>query len=1221
MDKQNNTAYTYYAFISYKREDERWAKWLQRKLESYRLPSLVRSEHPSLPRYIRPIFRDSTDLVGGILAERLHEELEKSRYLIVICSPATKKSEWVDKEAATFIEQGRSADIIPFVVDGEPHAADSDKECFPSSLRNLPPDREILGISVKELGREKAFVRLVATMLGVSFDTLWQRHRREQKVRRAIAASFAALLLLAGLFVWDYNRSTYEYFADYVDCDGMPEGVVRMTKEQAETRGGIYRFRYERTPFGEPGAYGWRLADVAFVNGSMRPLDTDNSEWNDRYPIQKIDYSKESGRPVRISFCDRYGKVELRHNLSDRNGVRAAVADIVKSQEQLGTGFAGGTLSGISEDFRGKSLIVRYVYTRDKDGHITGMTFHANNDPRIERSATTDADGIFGYRFDLDSLGRRTAVRYVGADGKPVSNKKGVASRHYYYDSFGNISEIQCRDLDGKLTLNEELWATKRCIVDDKGRYVEIRFFDIEDRPTTDKTNAISGQIRKLDKHGETTEAYVIDIHGDTCNYRSGYAMHRFKYDRHGNRIEASVYNADGTPTTTEEGVHKYLRKYDSDDRIIEYSCFGTDDFPVMDIDGVSRYVYGYDSRGNKILTEYYGVDGQPILGKEGAWKETVDYNDSDLPVFFSYFDTEGNPTTTNQGFSSYAVIYDDLGNIIEKSCYDADGRHTTDISGRATMRMEYDNGGNAVAFRTYGVDGAPEHDKDGVYGILLEYDSHGRRIKEIYVDSVGAPTVAGDGTAGALYQYDSAGNTTEMINIDTQGRPTFDRDGVAIQRRRYDSRNNHIETTCFDTEGRPIVDANGSHRVTYAYDIRGNRVGKISYDLDGRAVQLPDGDFIVKYEYDNRDNLVRIENQDGNGNFVGGKTPPIAEMDYDIRGNRVELRYFDGEGKPATYAEGISVFKYEFDGHNRMIRQVLYDIDGEPIPAFGGVYYSTFEYDSRGNESSCRFWGKDGEAVMNEAQGASVVKSEYDSMGNRTLLSFFDENEEPCISSYGYSSQEIAYDRFGNIVSIAFYDAEGKPLVNEREGVASFQKDYDKYGNVIEVREYDAEGNFMLNASGWAIQRLAYDIFGNIMEVSHYGVDGKPIDQNGYSREVRSYDRYGYRISTVYYNAEGKELGSFVEMPYVVNVTNVTLTKKIPVNSCIIRINDWKIGDSTNSLEDLCRRDRFRPKTVVLMTPQGEIRTVSVERGQMGISWIYQLIEKSKAEEMRKRL
>ena len=29
----------YYAFISYKREDEKWAKWLQRELEHYLLPA------------------------------------------------------------------------------------------------------------------------------------------------------------------------------------------------------------------------------------------------------------------------------------------------------------------------------------------------------------------------------------------------------------------------------------------------------------------------------------------------------------------------------------------------------------------------------------------------------------------------------------------------------------------------------------------------------------------------------------------------------------------------------------------------------------------------------------------------------------------------------------------------------------------------------------------------------------------------------------------------------------------------------------------------------------------------------------------------------------------------------------------------------------------------------------------------------------------------------
>lgn len=48
MRGNNQSEYTYYAFISYKREDEKWAKWLQKKLESYGFPVALRKDNPSL---------------------------------------------------------------------------------------------------------------------------------------------------------------------------------------------------------------------------------------------------------------------------------------------------------------------------------------------------------------------------------------------------------------------------------------------------------------------------------------------------------------------------------------------------------------------------------------------------------------------------------------------------------------------------------------------------------------------------------------------------------------------------------------------------------------------------------------------------------------------------------------------------------------------------------------------------------------------------------------------------------------------------------------------------------------------------------------------------------------------------------------------------------------------------------------------------------------------
>ena len=93
----------YYAFISYKREDEKWAKWLQHKLEHYHFP-INFNGRSDLPKYIRPTFRDVTDLTPGLLAEEIDKALRSSEWLVIICSPRSAKSPWVCKEAQTFID-------------------------------------------------------------------------------------------------------------------------------------------------------------------------------------------------------------------------------------------------------------------------------------------------------------------------------------------------------------------------------------------------------------------------------------------------------------------------------------------------------------------------------------------------------------------------------------------------------------------------------------------------------------------------------------------------------------------------------------------------------------------------------------------------------------------------------------------------------------------------------------------------------------------------------------------------------------------------------------------------------------------------------------------------------------------------------------------------------------------------------------------------------------
>lgn len=197
----------YFAFISYSSHDIAWGKKLQKKLEGYRMPSTLCSEHGWQRNPIKPVFFAPTDIQPGDLDEELKERLKASRNLIVICSPHSAKSDWVGKEIAFFHSLRRSSNIHFFIVDGIPHSGNSDTECFNPIVKTLEIP-EILGANIHEkvfkspwLNRERAYIQLITKLLGVEFDSIWQRHRRllRQKIAIWCWGAFAVLAALIGV--------------------------------------------------------------------------------------------------------------------------------------------------------------------------------------------------------------------------------------------------------------------------------------------------------------------------------------------------------------------------------------------------------------------------------------------------------------------------------------------------------------------------------------------------------------------------------------------------------------------------------------------------------------------------------------------------------------------------------------------------------------------------------------------------------------------------------------------------------------------------------------------------------------------------------------------------------------------------------------------------------------------------------------------------------------
>jgi hypothetical protein len=230
----SNEQFKYWAFISYSHADTRWGDWLHKNLERYRVPrSLVGkpSRDGKVPRRLFPIFRDREELpVSADLGANLKNSLERSRYLVVICSPAAAQSRWVSEEVRYYKRHYGEDRLLCLIVSGEPNATRPDSECFPSAVRyrvlpsgELTEERtEPIAADARPLGDgvRRARFKLLAGLLGVNFDELWLRERR-RRIRKAVQyAGIILCLIVMGAAAWRWGSQEQQRrisIANYIE--------------------------------------------------------------------------------------------------------------------------------------------------------------------------------------------------------------------------------------------------------------------------------------------------------------------------------------------------------------------------------------------------------------------------------------------------------------------------------------------------------------------------------------------------------------------------------------------------------------------------------------------------------------------------------------------------------------------------------------------------------------------------------------------------------------------------------------------------------------------------------------------------------------------------------------------------------------------------------------------------------------------------------------------
>jgi|GEM_PF-4428033 len=176
----------YAVFICYSHADNKeqgrqWATWLHHSLETYEVPpDLIgkrNSRGETVPVSLFPVFLDEEELPANAdLSTSIQQALERSRLMVVICSPRAVGSRYVDQEIHYFKHIGKSDRILPLIVDGAPDTPSDN--CFPQSLIATEP----LAADVRPAGKP---------MQGWTSAAVYRRELEDSGVPRQEATAVA----------------------------------------------------------------------------------------------------------------------------------------------------------------------------------------------------------------------------------------------------------------------------------------------------------------------------------------------------------------------------------------------------------------------------------------------------------------------------------------------------------------------------------------------------------------------------------------------------------------------------------------------------------------------------------------------------------------------------------------------------------------------------------------------------------------------------------------------------------------------------------------------------------------------------------------------------------------------------------------------------------------------------------------------------------------------
>ncbi len=808
----------------------------------------------------------------------------------------------------------------------------------------------------------------------------------------ALIAGF--LLLAGGLTIGDYQRVKVRYYKDYTERWGIPQGIGEISHRDANKVNRKYKLTFQH----------WKLQSMEHVNARDHITDDGESERKDRPMAARFVYA-DRGNLSKVYVEDRNGKVLYVKAYSDDLCTIVFQYDDGYGTERPLSAHTIGYEKAFQSTTSNKGSISRYLVEYDKDGYVQQITYAG-----FQNVLTGDANNIYGIHYVRDRKGRVMREQYLGRDGSPKATSWGLGKKEFTYDEMDNLVKVVYLTTDGK--------------------------------PAKDDSDGLYIYTIDYDQYGNVTYAYHRDADGNLTLPKKYNVAGVHEVYEDGLCVRIENLGTDGQIAYSPENnaaVQTYM--YDENGFMTERHLLDKNDQPSMCPDGFASMRILNDLNGNELEVWYYDLNGQLVETSYGYAGLKMTYDTLGNMLSIMMYDVTEQPKAGPNGYAGYTQTYTSSYMVESRTYLDADGNATEDDEGVMKMVYQYDGKGNQVSISYTRQDGTTlKNNQDGIARIDIQYDENGNETRRTYLN---------ENLRKTLYlfyavwegQYDANNHLCKVRYYDKDGKPAVNAVGAAGYNYRNDERGNTLESVPVTKAHLPSTTIHSYH---YCYDDNDNKT-EYAIFMGNKPVAGAFGYHKCKYRYDSHNQMIEVRYYDTNGRLTNydDEHYAIVRYDYDERGYRTRVAYFDLNSMGVTCNDGYAVIRQTIDAYGNVSHEWFEQPDGSPTSLSKHVPESAYEWDRNGNIIRQEIMDGRGNRIVNPATGWAIARYAYNDRNKQISISYYGITDQPILVG-GVHEERSEYDDQGRHTAYIELGKNGEK-VNDNNGVHRYEYIYSK--------------------------------------------------------------------------------------------------------------------------------------------------------------------------------